>query len=39
LKLDRRFLVNAGSEHYPIDAEITAIGLHELAAKLAALAV
>jgi hypothetical protein len=24
LKLDRRFLVNAGSEHYPIDAEITA---------------
>jgi predicted AAA+ superfamily ATPase len=39
LKPDRRFLVNAGSGHYPIDAEITAIGLHELAAMLAALAV
>jgi len=39
LKPDRRFLVNAGSGHYPIDAGITAIGLHELAAMLAALAV
>jgi predicted AAA+ superfamily ATPase len=39
LKPDRRFLVNAGSGHYSIDAEITAIGLHELAAMLAALAV
>jgi hypothetical protein len=34
----RRFVVNSGSGHYPIDAEITAIGLHELAAMLAALA-
>jgi hypothetical protein len=39
LKPDRRFLVNAGNGQYPIDAEITAIGLHELAAMLAALAV
>ncbi len=39
LKPDRRFVVNAGSGNYPIDAEITAIGLHELAAMLAALAV
>jgi len=39
LQPDRRFMVNAGSGHYPIDAEITAIGLHELAAMLAALAV
>ena len=36
---DRRFFVNAGSGHYPIDAQITAIGLHELAAMLAALAI
>jgi predicted AAA+ superfamily ATPase len=36
---DRRFVVNAGSANYPIDSEITAIGLHELAAMLAALAV
>ena len=36
---DRRFVVNAGSGHYPIDAQITAIGLHELAAMLAALAI
>jgi len=36
---DRRFVVNAGSGHYPIDAEITAIGLHDLAVMLAALAV
>ena len=39
LKPDRRFVVNAGSGHYPIDAEITAIGLHELAAMLAAPAI
>ena len=39
LKPARRFVVNAGSGHYPIDAEITAIGLHELAAMLVALAV
>ncbi len=39
LKPDRRFVVNAGSGQYPIDAEITAIGLRELAAMLAALAV
>jgi hypothetical protein len=39
LKPDRRFVVNAGSGYYPIDAEITAIGLHELAAMLAALAI
>ena len=36
---DRRFVINAGSGHYPIDAQITAIGLHELAAMLAALAI
>jgi predicted AAA+ superfamily ATPase len=36
---DRRFVVNAGSGHYPIDAQITAIGLHELAAMLTALAI
>lgn len=34
---DRCFVVNAGSGRYPIDAEITAIGLHELAEMLAAL--
>jgi hypothetical protein len=39
LKPDRRFVVNAGSGQYPIDAEITAIGLHDLAAMLASLAV
>jgi len=38
LKPDRRFVVNAGNGHYPIDAEITAIGLHDIAAMLAALA-
>jgi predicted AAA+ superfamily ATPase len=37
LKPDRRFLVNAGSERYPIDAETTAIGVNELAGMLAAL--
>ena len=36
---DLRFVVNAGSGHYPIDSEITAIGLRELAAMLAALAI
>ncbi len=36
---DRRFVVNAGSGQYPIDAEIAAIGLHDLAATLAALAI
>ena len=36
---DRRFVVNAGSANYPIDSEITAIGLHELAAMLAALTI
>ncbi len=36
---DRRFVVNAGSGHYPIGSEITAIGLRELAAMLAALAI
>jgi hypothetical protein len=39
LRPDRRFVVNAGSGHYPIDSEITAIGLRELAAMLAALAI
>jgi hypothetical protein len=38
LKPDRRFVVNAGNGHYPIDAEITAIGLHDIAAMLPALA-
>jgi predicted AAA+ superfamily ATPase len=37
LKPDRRFVVNAGSERYPIDAETRAIGLRELTAMLAAL--
>jgi hypothetical protein len=39
LRPDRRFVVNSGSGKYPIDAEITAIGVHELAALLAALAI
>jgi len=39
LKPDRRYVVNAGSGSYPIDAETTAIGLRELAGTLAALAV
>jgi hypothetical protein len=39
LEPDRRFVVNAGSGDDPIDAEITAIGLHELRAMLAALAI
>jgi predicted AAA+ superfamily ATPase len=37
LKPDRRFVVNAGSERYPIDSETAAIGLNELARMLAAL--
>ena len=37
LKPDRRFVVNAGSGNYPIDDRTTAIGMHELAAMLAAL--
>jgi hypothetical protein len=37
LKPDRRFVVNAGSGRYPIDDRTTAIGVHELAAMLAAL--
>jgi predicted AAA+ superfamily ATPase len=37
LKPDRRFVVNAGSGSYPIDDRTTAIGVHELAAMLAAL--
>jgi predicted AAA+ superfamily ATPase len=38
LRPKRRFLVNAGNSHYPIDSEITAIGLRELANTLASLA-
>ncbi|HEY1254470.1 MAG TPA: DUF4143 domain-containing protein, partial [Terracidiphilus sp.] len=38
LQPDRRFVVNAGSGSYPIDDRTTAIGVHELAAVLAALA-
>ena len=34
LRPDRRYLVNAGSGNYPIDAEITSIGLRELAGIL-----
>ena len=37
LQPDRRFVVNSGKGHYPIDSEITAIGVHELAEMLAAL--
>jgi predicted AAA+ superfamily ATPase len=37
LKPDYRFVVNAGSGSYPIDDRTTAIGVHELAAMLAAL--
>jgi hypothetical protein len=37
LKPDRRFVVNAGSGQYPIDAETKAIGVRELAGMLAAL--
>jgi len=35
---DKRFVVNAGLERYPLDADITALGLPELARTLAALA-
>jgi len=38
LKPDRRFVVNAGTGRYPIDADTTAIGLRELADSLVALA-
>jgi hypothetical protein len=38
LNPDRRFDVNVGSGHYPIDAEIMTIVLHELAATLDELA-
>jgi uncharacterized protein len=38
LKPDKRLVVNAGLERYPLDADITAIGLPELARTLAALA-
>jgi len=37
LKPDRRFLVNAGSDRYPIRDGVDAIGLAEMAALLAAL--
>jgi len=37
LKPDKRFVVNAGLERYPLDVDITAIGLPELARTLAAL--
>jgi predicted AAA+ superfamily ATPase len=37
LKPDRRFLVNSGSERYPIRAGLDAIGLAELATMLASL--
>lgn len=37
LKPDRRFVVNAGSGEYPIDAETQAIGVHKLAEMLADL--
>lgn len=37
LKPDRRFVVNAGNEQYPIDAETQAIGVRKLAEILAAL--
>ena len=37
LKPDRKFLVNAGVDRYPIGEGLEAIGLSELAAMLAAL--
>jgi predicted AAA+ superfamily ATPase len=37
LKPDQRFLVNSGTERYPISAGLDAIGLGEMAATLAAL--
>lgn len=37
LKPDRRFVVNAGNQQYPIDAETQAIGIRKLAETLAAL--
>jgi hypothetical protein len=37
LRPDRRFVVNSDKGNYPIDSEITAIGVHELAEMLADL--
>lgn len=37
LKPDHRFVVNAGSGQYPIDADTQAIGVRDLAERLAAL--
>jgi predicted AAA+ superfamily ATPase len=37
LKPKRRFVVNSGTERYPVDAKTEAIGLRELAGMLAAL--
>jgi len=37
LKPARRFVVNSGTERYPLNAETEAIGLCELAEMLAAL--
>ena len=37
LKPARRFVVNSGTERYPINADTEAIGLRELAETLAAL--
>jgi predicted AAA+ superfamily ATPase len=39
LKPDKQFVVNSGLESYPIDANITAIGVPALARMLAALAI
>ena len=38
IRLDRRFVVNAGSGSNPIDDRATAIGVRELPAVLAAFA-
>jgi predicted AAA+ superfamily ATPase len=37
VKPDKRFVVNSGSERYPVSDGVEAIGLKELAAMLAAL--
>ncbi len=39
LKPDKQFVVNAGLEQYPVDAETTAIGVSALARMLAALTI
>ena len=39
LQPDRRFVVNAGLEQYPVGPDTTAIGLHGLAKMLNALSV